>query len=144
MSSESQQLDIGTPQGSVIGSFMFIVYMNFILQKIRSTGAGEVITYADDTSILYEANPLDLTGELDRISGKIDKVVGVFDKFGFKVNERKTDAILFRTSRPAIRDPPIRVGLSAIIPSETVKCLGFVIHERLSWRAHINSLASRC
>ena len=116
-----------------MASFMFIVYINFILQNIRSMDAGEVITYADDTSTSYEVNPLDSSGELDRISGKIDKIITVFERFGLKVNERRIDAILFRTSGAAIRISPISLGVSTIVPSsETVKCLDFVIHERLS------------
>ena len=47
-------LDIGTPQGSVRGPFMFIVYRNFILQNVCSMKHCEVITYADDTSLLFE------------------------------------------------------------------------------------------
>ena len=47
--------------GFVLGPLMFIVYITFILLKIRDKISCEIVAYADDTSFLFDMNPASLT-----------------------------------------------------------------------------------
>ena len=109
---------------------MFIMYMNFVLLRIQVGVSCKIIAYADDTSLLFDVNPESLSSEFDRVSEKVGDPIDIFTKFGLKVNESKTDAILFRASRRKIGPPKIRLGNCNIEPSRSVKCLGVVLHER--------------
>jgi len=48
--SSKEKIDCGVPQGSVLGPFLFILYINTICDL--NTG-GLVVTYADDTCLFF-------------------------------------------------------------------------------------------
>ena len=51
--SSSQTINTGVPQGSILGPFLFCVYVNDLCHHLKhSTG----YLYADDTALLVEGN----------------------------------------------------------------------------------------
>ena len=70
--------------------------------------------------------------------------IAVFSKFELKVNDSKTDVILFRASRVELAVPGIRIGGSVIHPSPATKCLDVMLHERLGWDNHLWSITLKC
>ena len=85
-----------------------------------------------------------LNGEFIRISEEISAAIDIFSSFGLKVNKAKSDAILFRASSRKFDLPRIRLGDIYVVPSKSVKCLGVILHERLSWKDHVLSLKPKC
>lgn len=94
--------------------------------------------------MLFEVDPKRLSDDFVRVAAVIGEVIQVFANLGLRVNESKTDAILFRATRRKITVPGIKIGSVHIQPSETVRCLGLVLHERLSWREHLRGIIPKC
>ena len=49
--SEAGTLKYGVPQGSILGPFLFLLYVNDLPRSLSDAGS---YLYADDTSIFYE------------------------------------------------------------------------------------------
>ena len=78
------------------------------------------------------------------MSSDVDAIVEVFADFDLKINETKTDAILFRASCRKVTVPALRIGRAAIEPSVSVRCLGLILHERLAWLPHVEPILPNC
>ena len=57
------KISFGVPQGSILGALLFLIYVNYMTQAIKST----LLLYVDDTCILYQYK------EVDRIEKQLNK-----------------------------------------------------------------------
>ena len=96
--SASAELNIGTPQGSVLGPYVFIILVNYVLLAIGRQTSCKVITYADDTTLLFRLSPSRVAEEAREIGSLLDSLVEAFNTFGLNVNTEKTGVTLFRSS----------------------------------------------
>lgn len=137
-------LDIGTPQGSILGPFMFIILFNFVLLKISAVGCGKAIAYADDTSLLFRVRPTSLQHDIQTALAKVEDMIGTFEKFGFVINAKKTNISLFRLPQRTVQVVPVQLCGEMLPWSESVKCLGITLHDTLKWHAHLQSFQPKC
>ena len=87
---EEMSINCGVPQGSVLGSLLFILYINSICDlKID----GQIITYADDTCVLFS----DVTWEDVRFKAtkEVKKVINYLNHRKLTINYKKTNFIIF-------------------------------------------------
>ena len=123
--SQLKPINIGVPQGSVLGPLLFIIMINDVGFNIRS----QTSVYADDvTFINVESSLSDLS-----ISTKMtsDYIHQWFVANGFFLNDNKTQQQTYtlKSMEPSITD--------------TVKFLGILIDKRLTWQSHINYVSTR-
>lgn len=123
--SNLQLVSTGVPQGSVLGPFLFTVYIN----DLPSFVPNKSILYADDTTLLTASNNVEINKVT--LSYMKERANFWFEANGFVVNEDKTDDITFSLSR------------FADIDNKSVKLLGITLDGKLNWKAHTNSLCSR-
>ena len=124
--SDVSMIDKGVPQGSVLGPLLFLVMVN----DLSSNMSCYTLLFADDTS-LYASN--DKIGDLKLfMSNSFNEAADWFQANGFKLNENKTQKILFTLT-----------GDDGNGMEQPVNLLGVILDNRLSWRDHIESVCIR-
>lgn len=136
VSSTSHPIPAGVPQGSIIGPYLFLLYINDIPKQTRTSLA----CFADDTACLTSSKDVDLV--IDRLQLAIEGLSKFFTTWKLKLNSTKTEAILFTRARQM---PTRNLSIDDhIIPwNKTVKYLGLILESKLSWNDHILHLRTK-
>lgn len=136
--SDTQLLDNGTAQGSVISPLLFLLMINDLPDSLHGV---ETSLFADDSCIYKSGKNLDKI--LEVIQHNLDLLADWCERCGFRINTDKTVVVLF-THRIdkiekilKINDKPLRVV-------KTVKFLGLIFDTKLTWNAHINYIEEKC
>jgi len=131
-----KQIDRGCPQGSVLGPVLFNLYTGVIRDKLPQ----EVMltSYADDSYVVvHDKDPNIL---ISRAENCISTHIGGLEAIGMKVNEAKTEIILFGKNRPITQ---VTVKGARVEMKECIKALGVQIDKELSWKDHVATLKKR-
>lgn len=122
----------GVPQGSVLGPFLFLLYINDIFDCIHSKTFCHL--YADDTVIIRSAkDPQSLKEGLEM---QLEYLSAWFYCNKLSVNTDKTEVIFFGRKQKVseCKDlPPISFQNAQIKPKSDVKYLGVIFDEGLTW-----------
>ena len=94
--STSTNLRCGVPQGSILGPFLFLLYVNDMPQAVDC----DLFLYADDTCLLFQHNDLErkLTKDFSNICDWF-----VDNKLSIQFGEDKTKSFLFSTKNIKIK-----------------------------------------
>lgn len=111
----------GVPQGSVLGPILFLLYVNDLPSVVSRQSS--VVLFADDTTILTRGDEA-----MSRESLDVTKIWFAANKL--KINESKTQNMLFSTDKFATKSKP-------------VKLLGITFDTSLNWSSHIDTLCSK-
>ena len=123
--SNSKVVKYGVPQGSVLDPLLFLIYINDLHMSINNSS---VHHFADDTNLLYINKPLKNIGS--RINSDLRGLTDWLKANRISLNISKTEFILFRNRNKTI-------NYDLIFPSTSVKYLGVVFDENLSWVNHL-------
>jgi hypothetical protein len=131
--SQSRGVGYGVPQGSVLGPLLFSVFINDIFElPLR----GKLQLYADDAVISYGHR--DLAGLYEDMQHDLNLLSEWFYNNRLSVNAGKTKYILFKDPRRVITtDHQIVLGLDQVERVSSIRYLGLIIDDRLSWEEHI-------
>ena len=131
---------IGVPQGSILGPLLFILLVNDLPHCLKSCN---VVLYADDTVIYYSSSMI--SDVESKLNADLANITDWFNSNRLTLNFEKSNFLLLGSSRKLKSCGTIEliVQEKKIIQSSTVKYLGIIIHENLTWSDHIKILSSK-
>lgn len=130
----------GIPQGTVLGPVMFLIYINSLLSLNIS---GSIISFADDTAILFEASSWQ---ELKTIAETDMQLVKKWFQYNtLTLNCDKTYYLPFTSYANHLPNMGLlNVDHDTMIPEvDSVKYLGIVIDRHLKWDLQIRHVVQK-
>lgn len=137
VSSSLELIDLGVPQGSVLGPLLFLIYLNDIsLLPLK----GELRLYADDSALLYKdmnavQNDKNLTTDLLLLADYFR-----INKLSLNINKSKIINVKNSSNSAPNRLINTKMAFPSIETTSEYKYLGILVDNRLNWGSHINSI----
>lgn len=133
----------GVPQGSLLGPILYNIYTSDIPRLPDGSG---IFLFADDTAITVKGRtPNELKNKLQR---SLDVFVNYAKSWKIKINESKTQAIMFlhRQSPKLIPSANCKVEIAGakIDWSPEVLYLGVIYDAKLLFRSHVDKTINKC
>ena len=143
--SEKREIMYGVPQGSVLGPLLFLVYLNDIC---NSSNLLDFFLFADDTNLLYvdrSLKNLEIT-----VNKELAKVSDWLIANKLTLNIKKSNFVIFCPRQKKLTpQPTIKLfdsnsqRLVTLDCKNYVKYLGILIDDHLSWKYHIDHIATK-
>ena len=126
--SEWKDIDLGVPQGSVLGPLLLYIYINDLLLFVPDI---DICNYADDTT-LYVSDA-DTKNILNKLESSISVVAGWFKGNYMRLNREKCHFVVFGDKR---YDLTIKIESIQIAESREQKLLGITLDKKLAFKTH--------
>ena len=136
--SESKALCCGVPQGSVLGPFLFLVYVNDMFSALSNL---DLYSFADDTVLLL---PFDNAGETDHFISNVELVLNWYRSNHLFVNNDKCRIINFHLRRNILADiGELEINSVRYKLHREIKYLGIHLDNRMSFSDQFDTIFRR-
>jgi len=139
MTSGPRIMNVGLPQGSILGPLMFLLYVNDLpaVSELFSC-----VMFADDTTLLSaDHNYVNLIG---RVNCELQKIVEWTNANRLSVNVDKTIAMLYSNRLASIDDDLVPVLNNKPVKfSSSVKFLGVTVDDKLKFSEHASNMCNK-
>lgn len=136
--SEETIVTRGVPQGSCLGPQLFLYYMNDILEGMT----GEGTLYADDTMIANTGDSI--KNVVEELSNNIQIVKKNINNLGMKINEKKSEFIIFISFKHKdfnlAQGYILNFGDNCLKAVNEVKYLGVMLDQHMKWDIQIKNI----
>ena len=137
--SSSSPVMFGVPQGSVLGPVLFVLYTTPLSDIIANHSVNYQL-FANDTQLQKSTSPNDVQSLTHDLQSCTDDIKAWMCNNQLKLNEDKTEAILFST--PSLSwchclPSSIMVGTHEILFSDKVRNLRFIFDSNPSMKQHV-------
>jgi hypothetical protein len=136
--SDTVEISVGVPQGSVLGPLLFLAYANDMHESLTSSN---LYQYADDSNVVSrgrDAPGLEIETFVD-----MNMVQQWLDFHVLPCNYSKTNYVLFRVPSKPNLQLSLFMGDAEIERVPEVKFLGIIIDEHLTWASQVNDCCRR-
>ena len=127
------------PQGSVLGPFLFLLYINDLPLHVKYS---QIALFADDTTIHWSSKSLESIEE--NMQKDLDNINKWCDENKMKINENKTNCMLLgtnqRLSNLSKTTLDLKVNDIALDNVKNQKLLGVEIDSHLDYNVHLDKL----
>ena len=132
-------LNIGVPQGSVLGPTLFMLYVNDISQFVTTSTCN---LYADDTVIYCSGKNI---SELEKkLQSSVDVVHDWYKANLLCINSEKSNVLLVRSRFMNVDDDALNIDLGnhVLQKVDVADYLGVKVDKFISWEMYVNKLCS--
>ena len=138
--SDLHQSSSGVPQASILGSLVFIIFVN---DFPNASAYFSFRLYADDTSLTVSGNDLDKL--LSEINNHLIDVFHWLCRKKLTLNLSKTKYVIFQPRQKVNYNLylPLVLADQILQKSQSVKYLGVYIDSNLAWNDHIDCICSK-
>ncbi|MGL1889690.1 MAG: reverse transcriptase domain-containing protein [Reichenbachiella sp.] len=130
--SQTDSIECGVPQGSILGPLLFIVYMNDICNVSEFL---YTILYADDTCVV--ANGQDYKRLIAELNNALDNLSIWLKANKLSLNAQKTFYMVFHRARIKDHNVHLYMDNEALSGTKVFKYLGLLIDDKLKWTHHV-------
>ena len=133
--SEFTEIRTGVPQGSILGSLLFSIYINDL---ITVSSKLSFIMYADDTNIYFDLEDFEKDNLEHQINDEL-KRVNIWLKLNkLTLNSTKTKSMVFQRKQKQIEPLHFSIDGEVIENVSSFNFLGITLDESLTWKNHID------
>lgn len=140
LKSNSQSITSGVPQGSLLGPYLFGLFIASLQSLHRAT---RMIKYVDDVSIIAPVHKCNASDDLNRIQAEINNIVSWSTANNMTVNADKTCGFIYGPDAFK-REHCIESFLNDVCFRQSVRFLGVILDENLGWKSHVNFIVKKC
>ena len=138
------ELANGVPQGSILGPLLFTILVSDISKELRFC---KYHLYADDTQLYISGKVSDIAIIIKNINLDLQRISDFSNNNCLKLNEGKSVYIILGSRKnldklEELNLPPIIINNKSIKRETTVKNLGILFDETMSWNEEINKCIS--
>jgi len=139
--SDPVAVNLGVPQGSVLGPLLFLLYINDLTKIV--CGNCEIRLFADD-ALIYTTGyaSQEINDNLNEQMGRIEKWLKINR---LQLNISKTKVMLVRGVRKKVMESNIDIKFKNTVLEvvSEIKYLGVIIDKNLNFTAHVNYLGKK-
>ena len=130
-------MQMGVPQGSILGPLLFTIYINSLLPIVD-----KILSYADDTAVVCSEDSWHATAV--SLTKLLNKIYVWLYKNKLSLNIIKTKFIAFSNQSNSIPEQlTVLINGQQVERSSHIKYLGIFIDENLKWDTHINYVTNK-
>ena len=132
----------GVPQGSILGPLLFLVYVNDLPNASRLL---DPVIFADDTSLFFKKKEIEYLFTV--VNNMLVNIKDWFSANKLSSNVGKTKYSFFH--KPSKKDdvplrlPKFIINNCEIQRKESIKCLGVLLDQNLTWKEYIKLTENR-
>ena len=139
--SDWEYISNGVPQGSILGPLLFTVLVSDVSDNITT---GKYHTYADDLQLLLTFKAEDSIQAHETTNTLLNNIAEYSSNNFLKLNTDKTKYILIGSQgnlkKVSEHDlPPLKLNGDILEKKSSVKNLGVIFDENMSWTDHLNT-----
>ena len=132
-------INVGVPQGSILGPLLFLVYIN----DLPSAANLKSVIFADDTNLITTGS--DLLEVVEALNRELSNINDFFKANKLKLNAKKTKMVCFRKKKPPkdLEKASVMLDGEKLEFEEEAVFLGLTLDSTLNWERHCTKVANK-